>query len=263
MLKGKAMNQRSSKSDILYAQMRGDILSLDLAPGCALRLPALADRYSAGITPIRECLNRLSTDKLVVIEHNKGFRVAALSLVDLLDLERSRSAIEGDLFLRAIRQGSDAWEAGLIGAYHQLASLAPVSLLGTGADLALWNRRHETFHNALIAHVNAPWMLHFHQQIADQIRRYQTFIQNGLRDLSQTHQDTAPKAADIYATALSIDPHKALYDVALSRDVEAARAVIEQHSNLSIKAFQDLSRLVPANTDFATILQHPDHEVQT
>ncbi|MEM9584880.1 MAG: GntR family transcriptional regulator [Pseudomonadota bacterium] len=254
------MNQRPSKSDMLYARMRGDILALVLPPGSALRLPALSERYGTGITPIRDCLNRLTTDKLVVMEHNKGFRVTALSLTDLLDLERSRSTVEGDLFLRALDHGSDAWEAGVIGAYHQLSALPPVSLLGNDADLALWNRRHAAFHAALIAHVDAPWMLHFHSQLSDQLQRYQTFIQTGLRDLSQSHPDTAPQATVIYAAALAAAPHTALYDVAMARDQSAAREVIERHVNLSINAFQKLSTLVPANTHVAEILRLPEPE---
>lgn len=255
------MSSKPSRSDLLYVRMRNDILSLALAPGSALRLPALSERYAVGVTPLRECLNRLSTDQLVVMEHNKGFRVAELSLQDLLDLERSRNAIEGDLFLRAIEQGTDAWEAGVIGAYHHLSVLPPISILGTDAELALWNRRHAAFHAALIAKVDAPWMLHFHGQITDQLQRYQSFIQTGLRDLSISHPDMAPKAAEIYATALSSEPHQMLYDVALARDLIAAREVLEGHVNLSIQAFTELSKLVPADTPIAETLRQPFAEM--
>ena len=79
-----------SKSDVLFERMRSDILSLKLLPGAPLRLPGLSTRYQAGLTPLRECLNRLCGDHLVVPVHNKGFRVAPLTRDDLLDLERSR-----------------------------------------------------------------------------------------------------------------------------------------------------------------------------
>ncbi|WP_239479628.1 GntR family transcriptional regulator [Actibacterium sp. 188UL27-1] len=253
---------KPSKSGELYSRMRADILSLKLPPGGALRLPALSERYDLGITPIRDCLNRLSADKLVVIEHNKGFRVAGLSLMELLDLERSRCIIEGALFARAMEQGDDSWEAGLIGAYHHLTAISPMSVLGSEDELTLWNRRHDAFHDALIARVDAPWMLHFHRQLRDQLVRYQRFIQTGLRDLHQTHPDAAPQAAEIYATALATEPHDALYQVAIGRDVSAAKTVVEAHVNLSIKAFERLSTLIPANTQVAKILQAPNAEIQ-
>ncbi|MEM8659060.1 MAG: GntR family transcriptional regulator, partial [Pseudomonadota bacterium] len=88
------MNAPQSKSDALYRNVKGDILTLRLAPGTALRLPALSERYGIGLTPLRDCLTRLSAEHLVVPEHNKGFRVAPLSLEGLLDLEQTRSVIE-------------------------------------------------------------------------------------------------------------------------------------------------------------------------
>ncbi|MBY5932692.1 GntR family transcriptional regulator [Tateyamaria omphalii] len=254
--------QTSSKSDALYAQMRADILSLDLTPGSALRLPALSERYDVGVTPIRECLNRLSTDKLVVIEHNKGFRVADLALGDLLDIERGRSTIEGALFLRAIRNGGDAWEAAIIGAHHHLAATSPVSVLGTQDELDRWNRRHAAFHDALIAGADAPWMQHFRQQLTDQLGRYQKYIQTGLRDLYESHPDAAPKAAETYATALAMKPHDELYQVALLRDETAAEAVFQSHVNLSLHAFENLMALIPANTAMARTLRIPMVEIQ-
>lgn len=262
MCKGSAMVHTPSKSDALYVRMRSDILSLDLLPGSALRLPALSCRYGIGVTPIRECLNRLSIDKLVFIEHNKGFRVANLSLDDLLDIERSRSTIEGELFLQAIRIGDDAWEAAIIGAYHHLLAASPVSVLGTQDDLDRWNRRHAAFHDALIAGRQSPWMQRFQRQLADQLGRYQKFIQIGLRDLHNTHPDAAPKAAEAYATALAMSPHDDLYQVALSRNVSAAQTVFQAHVNLSIQAFESLMALVPANTSMAQTLSVPAVEMQ-
>ena len=84
------MTLRQSKSDILFDRLRHDILTLDLPPGMALRLPALSERYAIGLTPLRECLNRLAAEKLVVPEHNKGFCVPPLTRPHLLDRQPPR-----------------------------------------------------------------------------------------------------------------------------------------------------------------------------
>ena len=256
------MDRIQSKSDALYMQMRGDILSLSLAPDSPLRLPAMADRYGVGVTPIRECLNRLSTEKLVVIAHNKGFRVAGISFSELLDLEHSRSAIEGTLFQRSVAHGDDAWEARVIGVFHQLSNTPAMSVTGTQSDIDLWNRRHTAFHAALISAADASWLQHFQRQLADQLGRYQLFIQTGLRDLYESHPDAAPAVAEIYAKAMATDPHEDLYKVVLSRDAGRARTVFEQHVNLSIGAFQDLRTLIPAGTRVATTLQTQTQEAR-
>ncbi|WP_227268787.1 GntR family transcriptional regulator [Roseobacter weihaiensis] len=240
------MVKAPSKSDTLYGRMRADILSLGLAPGSALRLPALSERYAIGLTPLRECLNRLSAEKLVVTEHNKGFRVAPLSANDLLDLERSRSAIEGTLFVQAVRNGDDGWQAGVIGAYYHLSHTAVPSVLLSSDDLALWATRHDAFHASLIKAATSPWMHHFRTQLNDQLGRYQLFIQTGLRELAATHPDIAASAANVFATAMALEPHTALYDIAMRRNAEDARATFEAHANLSIQAFEKLSALLPA-----------------
>ncbi len=256
------MTNSHSKSDALYTQVRDDILTLTLAPDAPLRLPALAERYQVGVTPIRECLNRLSADKLVIIAHNKGFRVASISFSELLDLEHSRSAVEGTLFQRSVQRGDDAWEARVIGAYHQLSKTPAMSVTGTQSDIDLWNRRHAAFHDALISAADTPWMQHFQRQLADQLRRYQLFIQTGLRDMFQSHPENAPQVAEVYAKAMATDPHDDLYQIVLSRDTARARAVFEQHVNLSIRAFQDLNTLIPAGTIVATTLQTQNQEAR-
>ena len=76
----------TSKSDALYARLRADILSLKLEPGSPLRLPVLSKNYGIGLTPLRECFHRLTTERLVQTEHNRGFRVSPLPLSDLLEL---------------------------------------------------------------------------------------------------------------------------------------------------------------------------------
>jgi DNA-binding GntR family transcriptional regulator len=254
------MVKQSSKSDALYARMRTDILSLGLAPGIALRLPALSERYDFGMTPLRECLNRLSAEKLVVIEHNKGFRVASLSLDDLLDLERSRNSIEGALFERSIIIGDDNWEAGVIGVYHQLSDMPAMSVLGTPDELDRWNTRHAAFHNALVNASDSPWMKHFREQLNDQLGRYQLFIQNSLRELSTSHPSVASSAATVYSRAMAFEPHTALYKVVINRDVAAARKTFEAHVGLSIRAFVELSAMMPPNTEVAETLGQTNSE---
>jgi GntR family carbon starvation induced transcriptional regulator len=243
-----------SKSDALFTRLRDDILSLALAPDTPLRLPALSERYGAGLTPLRDCLTRLATDRLVHLEHNKGFRVGPLTRVDLLDLERSRNAIEGAMFVQSLQEADDDWEAGVVGAWHHLSRTPVPSVMQEAPALALWTRRHGAFHGALIGSARSPWMRRFAGQIEDQLGRYHLFIQAGLRDLSATAPEVAARATEVFATAMALEPHRALFDAALSRDGAAARTAFDAHGRLSITAFEHLTDLMPAHTPFATTL---------
>jgi DNA-binding GntR family transcriptional regulator len=243
-----------SKSDALYDRMRDDILVLALAPDAPLRLPALSERYGFGLTPLRECLHRLCGDQLVVPEHNKGFRVSPLTGVDLLDLERSRNAVEGAMFANAVTHADDAWEAAVVGAYHHLSQTHVPAIIQDDASLALWTRRHAAFHRALVAGSQSTWMQRFAGQLDDQLGRYQRFIQTALRDLAKSAPHIAAQAETVFATAMAIEPHRALYDAALARDTDAARAAFDQHTKLSITAFEGLTALMPEGFALATTL---------
>ena len=254
MQKELSVTQAQSKSETLYDQIRADILSLRLAPNTPLRLPALSDRYGIGLTPLRECMNRLAGNKLVVPEHNKGFRVTPLTRSDLLDLEHSRNAIEGAMFTYSVVHGDDAWEAGIVGAFYHLSQTPVPSAILDNDALPVWTRRHEAFHCALVAGSRSVWMHRFAKQLEYQLGRYQRFIQSGLQDLANTAPRVADHAADVFTTSMALDPHKALYEAALSRNPTAARDAFNLHTGLSITAFEDLATLMPTGSQFATTL---------
>ncbi|GFE51381.1 transcriptional regulator [Roseobacter cerasinus] len=241
------MPPAQSKPDQLHRHVRDDILALAFEPGQALRLPSLSEAYGVGLTPLRECLTRLKAERLVQVEHNKGFRVAPLTAEDLLDLEHSRNAIEGSLFVRSVAQGDDIWESGVIGTYHQLARTQVPSVLQSQDTLALWTDRHARFHTALIAGAPSTWLHSFRDQVNDQLSRYQRYIQRGLRRMAKSQPDVAGRAAEIFARAMALEPHTALYDAALARDPDAAQRCFEAHGQLSVCAFEELVTMVPVD----------------
>ena len=75
-------------------KIRADIVGGALAPGEKLKLGELSDRYDCGINPLREALARLGATGLVVLEDQKGVRVAPVSREDLLDLTHVRQQVE-------------------------------------------------------------------------------------------------------------------------------------------------------------------------
>ncbi len=242
------------KAAPIYDRVRRDILTLVLAPDAVLRLSVLAARYNVGLTPLRECLNRLCTDQLVVPEHNKGFRVAGLARADLLDLERTRSAIDGAMMTDAIRDGNDHWEAQVIGTYHQLSATPFPHSLSDLAALETWMSRHAAFHAALVAGSGSTWLAQMRRQIEDHLGRYQTFILDELRNLQTADQAAATRATAVFTAAMAVEPHQALYHAAIKRDVAAAIVGVEVHAQLSIQAFEKLTGLVPAITAIAETL---------
>ena len=81
-------------TDRAYRELEEMIVTLQLAPGTVLSEQALAVRLKIGRTPIREALQRLSRDGLVVIMPRRGIMVSEINLRLQLRLLEVRRELE-------------------------------------------------------------------------------------------------------------------------------------------------------------------------
>ncbi len=82
------------KADAVEDRIRQEILYGDLRPGDRLRLEDLAKRLGVSMTPVREAMQHLEADGLVIREPHKGARVAGLSLEEIRVIYSMREALE-------------------------------------------------------------------------------------------------------------------------------------------------------------------------
>ena len=85
----------SSLAETAYRQLRARIIGLQLGPGELLTETELQTRLGLGRTPIREALNRLIAERLVVVRSRRGVFVSELRLPDLGGLYEVRAHLEG------------------------------------------------------------------------------------------------------------------------------------------------------------------------
>jgi DNA-binding GntR family transcriptional regulator len=90
----------------IYGAIRADILNCNLTPGMELREQTLADTYSVSKSPVRESLQRLVREGLVLVQPRKGYRVAPISLADATDLFNYRQVLELACIVRACKSAS-------------------------------------------------------------------------------------------------------------------------------------------------------------
>lgn len=74
--------------------LRDDIVSLRLQPGCRLTVDALAERFGVSRTPVRDALNALAEEGLVVVAPRVGYYVIELSLDDIREISGVRKMVE-------------------------------------------------------------------------------------------------------------------------------------------------------------------------
>lgn len=83
-----------SRSETAYRLIKDRIVTLDLAPAAVLNESELMDELQLGRTPIREALQRLALENLVVILPRRGTIVADLNFSDLQKIFELRLELE-------------------------------------------------------------------------------------------------------------------------------------------------------------------------
>ncbi|MDD7972262.1 FCD domain-containing protein [Roseinatronobacter sp. HJB301] len=190
--------------------MRRDILGGRLAPGRKLKLEGLRSDYGASVSILREVLNRLATEGLVVAEGQRGFEVALVSADNLRELAELRLLLEGRALINSFQNGDVDWEARVIAAHHKLAAMEERMDRGDRSQIDLWKRLDWGFHQALISACGSDALMHLHGGVFDKYLRYQMIA------LSFRGQIAAAE-------------HRALLDAALKRDHETAASVLKEH----------------------------------
>lgn len=212
--------------------LRQDILSGALAPGQRLRARELQTRYGLGLSPLRDSLQRLAAEGMVISDEQRGFSVAPVAVAELEDLTRARVALEGIMLPMAMRQGGADWEAEIVAAFHRLSRTPLPQDPAAQADASLWEERHRAFHQALIEGCESPWLLRLHGQLVDQTERYRR-----IRLLH--HRDDGAQVRDVNAE------HEALMAAILRRDVAAALALAGSHLERTCQATIGLMKQHP------------------
>jgi GntR family transcriptional regulator, carbon starvation induced regulator len=202
---------RSTRASAVADDLRMKIMSGVLAPNAHLRAQALADEYDLALSPIREALNRLASEGLVLAQDMRGFFVAPVSENELQELTRARCWLNETALRQSIASGGADWEECVLLAYHRLSRL-PRSSSG-GAANADWNEAHRTFHRALTEGCRSAILVGFCDQLFVQAERY--------RNLSRQSPRASAEQRD--------DEHRAILEAALAREAELAVTLLNQH----------------------------------
>ncbi len=191
-----------------HERLRADILSGRLLPGRRLTIKALMEDYAIGQTPLREALNRLAADGLVLAEDQRGFSVPPVSAAELEELTRTRCWLEERALRESMARATPGWEEALLLAGHRL-SRAPRLPDGPNED---WEARHREFHALLVGNCASRWLEGFCQQLTDRHQRYRRLAARrafGRRDVE--------------------GEHRAILHAVLERDADAAVAALVAH----------------------------------
>ena len=199
-----------------YRQIRADIIFGRLAPGQKLKLENLKGAYETSVSTLREILNRLTSEGLVVAEGQRGFEVARVSVADLREIAALRLLLEEHALEQSFEQGDVEWEARLVSAHYKLARMEEVMASGDTSRAEDWKRYDWEFHQALISACGSRLLMETHSAVFDKYLRYQM-------------------VALSYRGGVAEQEHRQLLEAALQRDSKTAKKVLQRHIQAGVE----------------------------
>lgn len=216
--------EKITNATLVYRELRRDILQGWLKPGRKLRIDVLTKHYKVGTNPVREALNRLSSERLVDREEQRGFFVPPLSLTHFRELVITRCWLESRALAESIGNRTDEWEDRIVVAFHRL-SRTPFQVPPESREANLtWESRHRVFHEALISNCGSRWLLRFCGELMDQVERY--------RYISMT---------TTYPRRDSNEEHRLIMEATLDGDAETACERLTAQYRLTLKLLEEQS----------------------
>ena len=221
----KALGDTKTLSEKAHGCIRRDILNGELFPGEKLHIEAISDRYGIGIAPVRDALNRLSSEGLVERKSQRGFFVAEISMNALEELVKTRIWLETLALRESIRNATEDWEEQLVLAYHRLARTHRRLPAEAGRELSEeWELRHKEFHMLLLDRCGSGWLLGFCSTMMDQAVRYRSLSMNVHPSIQR--REGAPAE------------HQALLNAAIDRDADRACGLLADHYTATLEGLR-------------------------
>lgn len=212
-----SVSKHESMAQRAYRIIRADIISGARPPGERLRIEMLKTIYDIGPTPLREALQKLSTEGLVLALEKRGFMVSPLDLDEFSDLNIARIEIEKVALSRSIALGDRQWESRVVAATY-LMNKEDAALLASGNGVSdAWEAANAEFHATMIAACGSKWLLQMRDHLQDMCERYRR------SSISQSIRKTGNGKRDVGKE------HAAISNAVLARDAILACQLTESH----------------------------------
>lgn len=210
---------RPSLSDQMYEAIKSDIMACALMPGQQIVQNQLAEKYRAGLTPVREALQRLAQEGFVEAIPRFGYVVSPITLSDIRDLFEMRAFLEAAAARLAASRASDQ-------ELQAIAQLAVTTVLYQDGQALTDFVRNAEFHRRLGAATGNLRLKSTLDRLLDELMR----VFNLGLDLQESGEAWK-------------EEHTALSEALLRRDAElAGRIAYEQIIHSQRRVLEALAR---------------------
>lgn len=195
---------RNTGANLVYTELKRQILDLELKPGTRIFEPAMAAALQVSRTPLREAIRRLISESLLEQQPTGGVLVPLLDEKAVSELYDVRAALESLMAREACAKATTEHIEKLRGILDRNAAMVGF------ADEAM--RHGVTLHATIADIAGNSWALRFHEQIASQVERYRYFTNNSPERREEALAD-----------------HRALVEALAAKDPERAAKLAFDH----------------------------------
>jgi DNA-binding GntR family transcriptional regulator len=195
---------RNTGAHFVYAELKRQILSLELKPGERVFEPAMAASLRVSRTPLREAIRRLISENLLEQQPTGGVLVPSLDEAVISELYEVRAAMESLMARNACIKATPSDIEALRGILARNAAVVEF------ADDAM--RQGMALHSRLAEIAGNSWARRFHGQVSNHMERYRHFTNS-----TQERRDQA------------LAQHRALVDAVAAGDPDNAAKIAFEH----------------------------------
>lgn len=213
--------RKPRKADIAYEALRQQILSLELEPGSLIDERQLIERLDIGRTPVREAIQRLTYEGMIIHNPRRGSWVSPLSLTEFQAMVEARRMLELECARHAaVRITPDQMEE-LRNEVRKSGSAISSSDVNTLISI------DQQFHLGIARAACNRYLVKLTQQLHHELTRYWyvSAIRVGRLDVVEQHHHVILDAigtGDPETAARELDEHVTLFQERLSKLVSGS-----------------------------------------
>ena len=156
--------QRESTPSLVAARIREAIASGEIPPGSQLGEVEYAARLGVSRGPLREGLQRLTQEGLLVAHRNRGLFLIEMTDDRVRDLYLARAAVERAAGARIHETDPAAASTALLAVVEDMAGAAATQ------DVRAVSTADIHFHQVLVDHADSPHLSHIHATLLTETR---------------------------------------------------------------------------------------------
>ncbi|WP_186763893.1 GntR family transcriptional regulator [Planomicrobium sp. CPCC 101079] len=194
----------------VYRILKEMIFGWKLEPGEKINISKLALKLNVSTIPLREALSRLNSEKLVVLERNKGYRVSdILTETEMKDLSQARILFEGNAVTAIIRNNN-------AGIYRELIEITnAMSSINTEESyfkILEFVQTDEKFHSKIMEAGGNPILFEAYTRLYSHLHIARFYHSRGSVDKTEAVGEhfeiiEALKTRDLYRALEAVDAH--------------------------------------------------------